>query len=175
MTGTRGAGGTDDAEGVSRGRPLAVFDLDGTLSDTRHRLHYVEAQPKRWNAFFDQARHDAPLTEGVELALRWSGECDLAYVTGRPERCRQDTLAWLREQGLPIGALWMRADQDRRPARVAKLQLLRRLARERAVEVVVDDDVRVCQAYESAGFAVVRADWMASAPLLDQAQEEGHT
>lgn len=160
---------------MSGKRPIAVFDLDGTLSDTRHRLHFVESAPKRWDAFFRASRQDAPLAEGVALALRWSRECALGYVTGRPERCRQDTLKWLKEQGLPTGELWMRGDRDRRPARVAKPQLLRRLARERSVEVVVDDDEQVCVEYEKAGFTVIRADWMASAPLLGEAQEEGHT
>lgn len=94
----------------------------------------------------------------------------MVYVTGRPERCRRDTLDWLDRHGLPPGRLLMRRDRDRRPARVAKLELLRKLARGRPVAMVVDDDARVCQAYEAAGFPVVRADWMPASPTLEQAQ-----
>ena len=157
-------------------RPLAVFDLDGTLADVRHRLHHLERRPKDWDAFFDAARHDPPLETGLALVRESAHDCEVVYVTGRPERCRADTLAWLREHGLPEGELAMRRRGDRRPARVAKVQLLRRLARGRVVAVVVDDDEQVCDAYEAEGWTVLRARWQATAPVLQQAQEqEGRT
>jgi phosphoglycolate phosphatase-like HAD superfamily hydrolase len=155
------------------GRPLLVLDIDGVLADVRHRLRHVQAAPKDWDAFFAAARDDPPLTEGVRLAREGAVDCEVVYVTGRPERCRADTLAWLDEHGLPAGRLAMRADGDRRPARVAKLGLLRRLARERPVAAVVDDDPQVCAAYAAAGFPVLRAQWMAPQPVaLQQAQEQ---
>ncbi|GAB3965858.1 phosphatase domain-containing protein [Streptomyces sparsus] len=156
-------------------RPIAVFDLDGTLSDARHRLHFVAPGRKDWDAFFRAARQDPPLAEGVALAQQWAHECDLGYVTGRPERCREDTELWLAEQGLPSGDLWMRGDGDRRPARVTKPALLERLAARRPVAVVVDDDRAVCAEYRKAGFHVVFADWMPEAAPLRQAQHEGRT
>ena len=36
-------------------RPLAVFDLDGTLADVRHRLHHIEGRRRDWDAFFSAA------------------------------------------------------------------------------------------------------------------------
>lgn len=157
-------------------RPLAVFDLDGTLADVRHRLHHIEGRRRDWDAFFAAAPQDPPLPEGVALALESAEKYEVAYVTGRPERCRRDTLRWLARHGLPTGRLLMRGGRDRRPARVTKPELLRRLARDGAVALVVDDDHRVCDAYESAGFSVVRADWMETRPALEQAQErEGRT
>ena len=153
-------------------RPLAVFDLDGTLSDTRHRLHHLERRPKDWDAFFDAAGDDPPLATGVALALQSARECDLAYVTGRPERCRQATLDWLAAHGLPPGELLMRRASDRRPARVAKVGLLRRLARSRVVAVCVDDDAAVCDAYAREGWPVLRADWQPAAPVLERAQQQ---
>ena len=157
-------------------RPLAVFDVDGVLADVRHRLVHVERRPKDWDAFFDAAPEDPPLATGIALALESARDCEVVYVTGRPERCRSDTLAWFTRHGLPPGALSMRGPRDRRPARVAKLELLRRLARDRVVAVVVDDDLQVCQAYEAAGFTVLRATWMEAEPSLEQAQEtDGRT
>ncbi len=157
-------------------RPLAVFDVDGVLADVRHRLHHVARRPKDWDAFFAAAVDDPPLAEGLALARASAEDCDVVYVTGRPERCRADTLAWFRRHGLPEGELAMRAERDHRPARLAKPGLLRRLAAGRPVAVVVDDDQKVCDAYEAAGFRVLRADWMAGAPALERAQEdEGRT
>ena len=157
-------------------RPLAVFDIDGVLADVRHRLRHVERRPKNWDAFFDAARDDPPLAQGVALAQESAKDCEVVYVTGRPERCRADTLAWFAQHGLPQGQLSMRRGRDFRPARVAKLELLRRLAEDRTVAVVVDDDEQVCDAYERAGHRVLRARWAQDAPLLQQAQEdEGRT
>lgn len=157
-------------------RPLAVFDVDGVLADVRHRLHHVEHRPKDWNAFFDAGVDDPPLPQGVALAQESARDCEVVYVTGRPERCRQATLDWFARHDLPEGRLRMRREGDRRPARVTKPQLLGQLARGRVVAVVVDDDEQVCDAYEREGWRVLRATWMAPPESLQQAQEsDGRT
>jgi hypothetical protein len=168
------------ANAAAEDRPLAVFDVDGVLADVRHRLHHLDAHPKRWDAFFAAARHDAPLPQGLALAAEAERDCEVVYVTGRPERCRADTLAWFARHGLPQGDLHMRSDRDRSPARVGKPRWLRRAARGRVVAFVVDDDLAVCDAYEAAGYRVLRAQWMhrdaAEDTQLTLAQElEGRT
>jgi phosphoglycolate phosphatase-like HAD superfamily hydrolase len=161
---------------VDDSRPLAVFDVDGVLADVRHRLRHVESRPKDWDAFFAAAVDDPPLAEGLELARASAEDCEVVYVTGRPERCRRDTVEWFRRHGLPEGRLAMRRPGDRRPARAAKPQLLRELARGRVVAVVVDDDEQVCDAYERDGWRVLRARWMTdSATLFDAQEVEGRT
>jgi len=140
---------------------VAVFDIDGVLADVRHRLHHVTARPKDWEAFFGAATEDPPLAEGlsaVQTAAR-AGHA-VMYLTGRPERCRAATLAWLADQGLPSGQLFMRADSDRRPARITKVATLNRLARRYQVAAFVDDDAAVVEAVRRAGFPVLHAQWM---------------
>ncbi|WP_327319713.1 phosphatase domain-containing protein [Streptomyces sp. NBC_01235] len=157
-------------------KPLAVFDLDNTLADTAHRQRFLERAPRDWAAFFAAAPQDPPIPEGVALVLAHAEECEVVYLTGRPERCRRDTLEWLATQGLPEGRVHMRRNDDRRPARRTKLEILRRLARDRDVRVLVDDDELVCDDAERAGFTVVRARWTAPSGALKQAQEgEGRT
>ncbi|GGW46672.1 hypothetical protein GCM10010503_24270 [Streptomyces lucensis JCM 4490] len=156
--------------------PLAVFDLDNTLADTAHRQHFLRVRPRDWDAFFAAAPADPPLAEGVALAVDSARECEVVYLTGRPARCRRDTLDWLAAHGLPEGCLYMRGNADRRPARFTKLEILRRLARDREVRVLVDDDELVCDAAERAGFTVVRARWAARSAALEEAQEcDGRT
>ncbi|MFE2101440.1 MULTISPECIES: hypothetical protein [unclassified Streptomyces] len=160
----------------SSARPVAVFDLDNTLADTAHRQHFLEGRPRNWAGFFAAAPQDPPLAEGVTLVLEQARECEIVYLTGRPERCRRDTLDWLAGQGLPEGRLHMRSNADRRPARFTKLEILRRLARDREIRFLVDDDELVCDDAERAGFAVVRARWAAKSAALEDAQErEGRT
>ncbi|WEH14042.1 hypothetical protein [Streptomyces sp. VNUA24] len=157
-------------------RPLAVFDLDNTLADTAHRQRFLERRPRDWNAFFAAAPQDPPLAEGVALARESARECEVLYLTGRPERCRRDTVDWLAAHGLPEGRIRMRRDNDRRPARRTKLEILRELARTREIRVLVDDDELVCADAERAGFPVVRARWAADSAALKEAQEgEGRT
>ncbi|MFD5329116.1 hypothetical protein [Streptomyces sp. NPDC127092] len=156
--------------------PVAVFDLDNTLASTAHRQHFLERRPRDWDGFFAAAPEDPPLAEGVELCLRTAEERDVVYLTGRPERCRRDTLDWLAAHGLPEGPVHMRRHRDFRPARQTKIDVLRRLERERGVHVLVDDDEMVCDAAEAAGFTVVRARWATVSEALKDAQErEGRT
>ncbi len=140
---------------------VAVFDIDGVLADVRHRLHHVAARPKDWDAFFGAAPDDPPLPEGLgAVATAERAGHVVVYLTGRPERCRAATLAWLAAQGLPRGELFMRDDSDRRPARITKVATLRRLSRRHRIEAFVDDDAAVVEAVRAAGFPVLHALWM---------------
>jgi hypothetical protein len=154
-----------------------VFDIDGVLADVSHRVRFLERRPKDWGAFFQAAVDDPPLPEGLALVAEAQNEdCEIAYVTGRPEWCRADTRDWFRAQGLPDGVLAMRPNRDHRPARQAKPPLLRELARGRVVAFVVDDDEEVCDAYEQSGWTVLRATWASRSPTMRRAQEtEGRT
>ncbi|MDT0399629.1 phosphatase domain-containing protein [Streptomyces edwardsiae] len=155
---------------------LAVFDVDNTLADTAHRQHFLERRPRDWDGFFAAAPQDPPLAEGIALVHERAKECEIVYLTGRPERCRRDTLDWLAARQLPAGDLYMRGNADRRPARHTKLAVLRRLARTRDIRVLVDDDELVCQDARKAGFTVVHVCWTAPSGDLKDAQErEGRT
>lgn len=160
--------------------PLAVFDVDGVLADVDHRVRHLQGRHKDWGAFFAAASDDPPLATGIDLARALGADHDLAYLTGRPEALRRVTQRWLTRHDLPVGPLWMRPPRDFRPARVMKLEALRRLADERPVEVVVDDDEEVVEALRAAGFAVLQATWAVGsrrrADTLHRAQErDGRT
>jgi hypothetical protein len=161
---------------VTDSRPLAVFDIDGVLADVQHRLHHIEGRRKDWLSFFADAVHDPVLAPGRELLLEAARDCEIAYLTGRPERSRRDTVTWLQQHGLPAGELRMRPDRDFQPAARMKPKELAKLAGGRVVAVVVDDDPLVCDAYEAAGWTVLRATWAPRERALERAQEvEGRT
>lgn len=47
---------------------IFVFDLDGTLCNCDHRLHYIKNKPKRWDLFFAGIPLDPPCEDVVWLA-----------------------------------------------------------------------------------------------------------
>jgi phosphoglycolate phosphatase-like HAD superfamily hydrolase len=160
--------------------PLAFVDIDGVVADVRHRLHHVDARPKDWDAFFAAAPDDPTHVEGVALVERLAQEYEVVFLTGRPEKCRADTVEWLERHGLDGHRLVMRPRGDRRPAKDLKLQLLRELTRHRPVAVVVDDDPLVVETMKGAGYSTFHADWEARSAedeaALRTAQEvEGQT
>jgi hypothetical protein len=157
-------------------RPVAVIDVDGVVADVRHRLRFLRQRPGDWDAFFAAAVADPPLRPGLELVTGLAVAHDVVWLTGRPERSRTDTEAWLASHGLPVDAVRMRPDDDRRSAKVFKRSELRRLARTRTVAVVVDDDPAVVKLLQEDGWPVMHADWLPYEDTLRDAQEvEGRT
>jgi phosphoglycolate phosphatase-like HAD superfamily hydrolase len=160
--------------------PVAFVDLDGVLADVRHRLHHVTRRPKDWDAFFAAAARDGLHPEGKAVVERLRQDHQVVYLTGRPERCRADTEAWLARHGLDGHELVMRSSRDRRPAATVKVEVIARRFGDREVAIVVDDDDRVVAAMRAAGHPVLHADWeqrlAAEAAALDAAQEvDGRT
>ena len=153
-------------------RAIAVIDIDGVLADVRHRLVHLDKRPKDWGSFFRAAAEDPPLAEGLDAARRLAEVYEVVYLSGRPEHLRKDTVAWFRRHGVPEGELHLRPRNDFRPAREFKVAMLRRFTDRAPVALLVDDDALVLEAARAAGFDVLPATWMGSAPELHEAQEE---
>jgi len=118
-------------------QPCYLFDIDGTVADLRHRLHHIKIAPKNWNAFFAEVKNDAPIehmrTLIYHLVEGQSGAMDehktrIVFMSGRMERCRADTEAWLVKHHFPAhAALYMRAEGDYRSDDIVKAELLQRV------------------------------------------------
>ncbi|MBC8092177.1 MAG: hypothetical protein H7Y15_09620 [Pseudonocardia sp.] len=164
------------AADASVSRSLAVFDVDGVLADVTHRLHHLQARPQRWERFFQAADRDPLLEEGAERLRAALAVHDVVYLTGRPERTRRLTERWFARHDLPTGPLLMRADDDNRPARWMKREVLRRLAATRDVVSMIDDDPAVVAVLQADGWPVELATWLPHSSTLQNAQErEGRT
>jgi phosphoglycolate phosphatase-like HAD superfamily hydrolase len=148
---------------------LAVFDIDGVVADVRHRLHHLD-WPVSWRGFFAAAGRDPLLPEGARLVEDLGATHEIVWLTGRPDWLADVTAHWLDQHGLPAGELHMRPGHDRRPARIFKLGVLRRLA-PRGIAAFVDDDPDVVEAALAAGYPAALADWVPRADSLRDAQE----
>jgi hypothetical protein len=95
---------------------FVVIDLDETLADCEHRAHFVEKNPKDWDAFFAPERVTKDtIVPGAERVLARFLELkyEIVVMTGRNEDLRDTTTLWLLEKlnlVLPDGYLLMRQE-----------------------------------------------------------------
>lgn len=130
-----------------------IFDIDGTLADCSHRLPHIQKMPKDWKAFFAAVIDDAPIAHIIGLAvdLHTAG-AKIVYVSGRSDECRNETLTWLGQQGLPEGRLYMRKSGDHRDDDILKAELLAELLVDGFKPVMAfDDRNRVVAAWRGNG------------------------
>lgn len=91
-----------------------IFDIDGTLADASHRLHFIlNPNPenyefkKDWDSFLsdEQVAKDAPIPQTWALLgsmLENPRDYRVIFITGRPERTRQMTYDWLTWRHCPV-------------------------------------------------------------------------
>jgi len=121
--------GSQDLGGVVRTKPKAIIcDLDGTMCNIDHRLHYVkknvEGVKPNWYMFFKGIPRDTLNEWCADLVRRYSGDHQIVYCSGRDETTREVTEKWLKEQGVWFGHLFMRSAGDHRPDNIVKEILL---------------------------------------------------
>jgi predicted kinase len=118
----------------------AIFDIDGTLADIRHRLHHV-ARLRDWEAFFAEVSDDTIVEPIRDLAIMIDASgVPVVLCSGRPERLRVVTEGWLRDNGVPFVALYMRPDGDHRPDHTIKAQILAGIREDGYEPFIVIDD-----------------------------------
>lgn len=128
------------------------FDIDGTLADCSHRLHFIQQTPKDWPSFFSACDRDAPIPHMIELARACQRLGPIVCLSGRSDECLHKTQTWLGRQGILGSALFMRKAGDHRDDSVVKLELLAE-AREAGFEpiIIFEDRKRVVDAWRAAG------------------------
>ena len=42
---------------------FVIVDIDGTVADLRHRLHFIQGEKKDWDAFYSHAGEDSPIQD----------------------------------------------------------------------------------------------------------------
>ncbi len=122
-----------------------ICDIDGTIADVRHRLHFIQnpdgtkkAKPD-WDAFHAACVDDKPFKDVMEIVDTFrTGSCGCGYgpralyfLSGRNDTVREQTVQWL-EKHFDMDfefykALVMRKANDRRPDSVIKLEMVREL------------------------------------------------
>lgn len=147
---------------------LVVFDIDGTLADVEHRMHYIMPQPpkdpvtgrkvmRRFDLFHKACVDDTPIWPVVDVYLRFIADPNVRVVllTGRPMSARYDTEQWFIRNGLEgYDALYTKpSGQDMMPDKESKSQAAAQIERDfgEPIAMVFEDRERVVQMWKERG------------------------
>jgi predicted kinase len=137
------------------GKPIVVFDVDGTLADCSLRVQHVQQKPKDWAAFYERVSFDMPHKHIIRWARACAEDYEVVVLSGRPtyhngKAIGVMTECWLTSYGVPMSHLFMRQDHDTREDWVVKQEIFRYFP-EGKVAFVVDDRKQVCDMWRANG------------------------
>ena len=74
-----------------------IFDIDGTLSDPTHRLHYLTGPKKSLHQFLSRMEDDPVIPHIAEIlrSVLKKNDCIVLFLTARDKSYRTITLRWL--------------------------------------------------------------------------------
>ena len=104
-----------------------IFDIDGTLANNEHRLHYIlEQKPKDYQRFYDESSEDT-VFENVALLCRLINDAGypIIMLTGRSEEYRQLCIDWFKKHNIPFTWLFMRTTGDFRTDETIKEEIFK--------------------------------------------------
>jgi hypothetical protein len=152
-----------------------ICDLDGTLFNIDHRLHYVKQPKKDWKNFNSEIPNDTPNKWCLEIIKYFGLDYKIIFVSGRSEDCRLETLNSLNKHTrdiLPptvddyegydtifltmVYLLLMRKAKDYRPDEIVKKEIYEKYIKEKYdVLFVIDDRKRVVDMWRKEGLVVL--------------------
>ena len=94
-----------------------IFDLDGTLANISHRLHFIEGEKKDWDAFYDACDKDEPIKNTLKLLdiIGSNDKNNIIILSGRSDAVRKKTIGWINKYVSIFYTLYMRKTGDHRP------------------------------------------------------------
>lgn len=143
---------------MSSQRPYIICDLDGTLCDIKHREHHAQGKRKNWNKFFEGVKDDSVNQVVAEILKRFADSHDIVFLSGRPERCRVDTIEWLANKaGIHDPEVHMRKDDDFRQDQIVKSEIYAPIQAKRGEPFfILDDRSRVVEMWRKRGLVCLQ-------------------
>jgi phosphoglycolate phosphatase-like HAD superfamily hydrolase len=139
-------------------KDAVIFDIDGTLADITHRLHYVTGEQKNYDDFNSLCVGDIPKKDIIDLLKIFSYKYLIVIVTGREEKWRIVTKDWLDLHiGIPyVYPLRMRRTGDHRPDYIVKEEILQNLNQFYNIKFAVEDRDQVVEMWRRNGITCLQ-------------------
>lgn len=138
---------------------VALFDLDGTLSDTTHRylLAPTVDASSSWSVYAKACGNDTPIWDVVAILRIMFATHEVHIISGRDGSALEETKAWLSKHNIPYDRLTLRpADNEDSNADI-KVTYVHKLREEGLDPVILFDDWRpTCDAVRELNVAVLQ-------------------
>lgn len=145
---------------------MIIFDLDGTLADITHRLHFIQGDSKDWDAFHRACISDVPIKHTIKVCQALLNQHhEIEIWSGRSDLVRAETEVWLRKYVWPgiDDSLRMRVQGDYTPDdRLKESWLDHCLSNGHTIELAFDDRQRMVNMWRRRGipcFQVAKGDF----------------
>ena len=168
------------------GKDTIICDLDGTIADLSHRLHYIKdndggiKESPDWEAFNNACIDDKPIFDVIQIVkLLWSGDQkktipirNLKFFTSRSNAIRKSTENWLHKHFFRVNrrpddqedifkkfgvTLTMRNESDSRQDDQVKLEMMRHFGlRPEDVLCIFEDRQSVVDMWRNHGYRVLQ-------------------
>ena len=166
-------------------RGYVICDIDGTVADATHRMHFVKINPsicdcsvnlgtfkmehikdgcpikefkKDWKGFFEAMSNDTPRKDIIQtIRAEVVDGYDICFVSGRPDTYKKITIEWLdRHIGIEDYYLLMRKGTDKRPDDIVKFEILKTyFPKLEQIKHVFDDRPSVIRMWRAFGLDVI--------------------
>jgi len=127
---------------------ILVIDIDGTIANIDHRLHFAEESPPDWDSFFDPdiVSKDKPIARAQEALPKLIKKYGKPYfLTGRPDNLKNVTKTWLKKHfnlDSDDYKLLMREEGDYKPSESVKKTIIERSLPKDGEFIFVDDEIK---------------------------------
>ena len=89
-------------------KPIYIFDIDGTLANVEHRVHFIQQNLKDWKSFFSTCERDEPIFPVIETLKKLrKGGAEIWIWSGRSDEVKKETVAWLRKYDCSYSGLFL--------------------------------------------------------------------
>lgn len=165
---------------------IIVCDIDGTIADLSHRLHYIQGdkypkwipmfiknflnkfefikkyfvEKKDWKSFYDEVDKDEPIQNIIEMIENLSDRYEIIYCTGRSVISYEKTVDWIKENvKVKDFGLLMRKEGDYRPDIEVKTESLKKsleFYHNPEVAFILDDRDSVVKKWRELGYTCLQ-------------------
>lgn len=143
-------------------KDIIIFDLDGTICNVEHRRKFIVSKPKNWDAWNKGLSADKPhlpvrfIFECISNMIRPYADTTVAFVSGRSEKYRDETIHWLNLNGFGnyTSNLYMRKANDSRNDAIIKSEIADEIEKEYNIFCVFEDRKRVVDMWVNRGIFV---------------------
>lgn len=135
-----------------------IVDIDGTLADCSHRLHFIKKKPKDWVSFHGRVSLDEVNQWCERIVNRFFAHGDdVILISGRAHDSLDSTIRWLRWNHLWFSEIYVREPGDYRDDHIVKKELYERHVKGKYdVLFVIEDRKRVVDMWRAEGLVCLQ-------------------